>query len=90
MLSVTYLLLREADPLKTKPDLILEPSVFLFTIFFCGRCLSTLAMDLLENGLVVRPEKINTLTLLVSKLSKYMACLVSVSGLTLKIPSCSC
>lgn len=46
-------------------------------------------MDLLENMLAVRPEKISRLTQLVSKLGRYVGVLVNVSGLSLRNPSCS-
>lgn len=43
-------------------------------------------MDLLENRLAVRPEKMSRFTLFVSKLGEYMGCLVCVKGLSLEKP----
>lgn len=86
LLKVIYLLLRETDPPKTKSGLFQRPVFFLLTVLFCGRCLSTLAMDLLENRLAVRPEKMSRFTLFVSKLGEYMGCLVCVKGLSLEKP----
>lgn len=81
-----YLLLREADPLKTKCGL-LEAQCFLLTVLFSGRCPSTLAIDLLENRLAVRPEKVSRFTLSVSKLGRYTGHLMSAEGLSLRSPS---